>query len=47
MAAKIEAMQAILIIDDSEDDRDVFERLLRQDPRISTIDTAETGKEGA
>jgi len=46
MTDRSEATQAILIIDDSEDDRDVFERLLRQDLRIGEINTAETGSEG-
>ncbi len=36
----------ILIIDDSEDDRDVYLRLLRDEPTIKEIHTAETGREG-
>ncbi len=36
----------ILIIDDSEDDRDVYLRLLRDEPNIKEIRTAETGREG-
>ena len=46
MSDETKAAQSILIIDDSEDDRDVFERLLRQDSRVTAIDTAETGHEG-
>lgn len=37
---------AILIIDDSEDDRDVYLRLLRDLPSIGEIYCAETGDEG-
>lgn len=36
----------ILIIDDSEDDRDVYRRLLRDEPSIRAIRTAESGREG-
>lgn len=46
MTVGAEAKQTILIIDDSEDDRDVCERLLRNDPHISQILKAETGKQG-
>ena len=46
MTSTAETAQRILIIDDSEDDRSMFERLLRQDPNITQIDTAESGSEG-
>ncbi len=46
MRAESGATLTILIVDDSEDDRDVFVRLLGQDPKISDIHTAETGNEG-
>lgn len=36
----------VLIIDDSEDDRDFYERLLRNEMRIESIDLAESGEEG-
>ena len=37
---------SVLVIDDSEDDRDVFKRLLRSDPTISDIQFAGTGQDG-
>jgi signal transduction histidine kinase len=37
---------SVLIIDDSEDDIDLYLRLLRTDPFISEVRTAETGAEG-
>lgn len=37
---------SVLIIDDSEDDRDVYLRLLRDEPTIKDIRTAATGREG-
>lgn len=37
---------SVLIIDDSEDDRDFYMRLLRDEPTIKEFRTAETGKEG-
>lgn len=40
------ARHTVLIIDDSEDDRDVYMRLLRDEPTIEEIRTAETGREG-
>jgi len=46
MTTNAKAELSILIIDDSEDDRDVFERLLSQDPKINRIDKAEASKEG-
>ena len=46
MRVDSEATLKILIVDDSEDDRDVFERLLRQDSKVSEIRTAEIGNEG-
>lgn len=46
MTAKDEAGQTILIIDDSQDDSDVFERFLRQDPKIDRIEKAETSEDG-
>jgi signal transduction histidine kinase len=46
MTADDKAQQSILIIDDSEDDRDVFQRLLRQAPEADRIYMAETSKEG-
>jgi light-regulated signal transduction histidine kinase (bacteriophytochrome) len=36
----------VLIIDDSEDDRDLYERLLRKEMRIESIDLAESGEQG-
>lgn len=35
----------VLIVDDSEDDRDLYERLLRKELRIESIDLAECGEE--
>jgi signal transduction histidine kinase len=40
------AGHSVLIIDDSEDDRDVYLRFLRGEPTIDDIRTAETGLEG-
>lgn len=36
----------VLIIDDSEDDRDLYERVLRKDMQVATIDLAENGEQG-
>ncbi|MEZ5935273.1 MAG: ATP-binding protein [Alphaproteobacteria bacterium] len=36
----------VLIIDDSEDDRDLYERLLRREMQIESIDLAESGEQG-
>lgn len=36
----------VLIIDDSEDDRDHYERLLKRDMQVEVIDLAENGDEG-
>jgi len=36
----------VLIIDDSEDDRDLYQRLLQREIGIESIDLAEDGKEG-
>lgn len=46
MTARAKPEPSILIIDDSGDDRDLLERLLRQDPRLEAIDKAETGQDG-
>lgn len=40
------ARHSVLIIDDSEDDRDVYLRLLRDEPSLKEIRTAETASEG-
>lgn len=36
----------VLVVDDSEDDRDLYERLLTRDMQIGSIDLAESGDEG-
>lgn len=36
----------VLIIDDSEDDRDLYQRFLKRDMQVETIDLAEHGEEG-
>lgn len=36
----------VLVIDDSEDDRDLYARFLKQDMHVETIDFAENGEDG-
>ncbi|MGI9499647.1 MAG: sensor histidine kinase [Geminicoccaceae bacterium] len=36
----------LLIIDDSEDDRDAYQRLLKKEMQVETIDLAENGEQG-
>ena len=46
MTAKDKSGQTILIIDDSQDDIDVLEQLLRQNPRIDQIEKVATESDG-